>query len=150
MGKRFRYTGVASNQSEQLAGLRHLGTGDSVGRDKPRKYRNIKTCVGAIVFDSKREAERYQELRLLVAAGKVKQLELQPKFLLACGGKPVKIRSKGYPNGRRSTYKADFRYWDEDRSKLVVEDVKGYDTTASRLRRAVVEAEYGIQIEIVR
>jgi len=150
MGKRFRYTDVTSSQGEQVAAIRHLGAGNTVGRNKPRKYRNIKTRIGAITFDSKREAERYQELRLLITAGKVKQLELQPKFPLACGFTPVKIRSKRYPNGRQVTYTADFRYWDVDRGKLVVEDVKGYDTTASRLRRAVVEAEYGITIEIVR
>jgi len=86
---------------------------------------------------------------LLERASEITKLELQPKYELVINDKPIKIRSKGYPNGRRSSYKADFRYLDTRTAKTVVEDVKGFDTGASRLRRAVVECIYDIRIEII-
>lgn len=66
----------------------------------PNKYRNIKTTVDGIIFDSKKEAARYQELKLLEKAGKIFCLKLQPKFLLI--PKTTKRRSV--------TYTADFCY----------------------------------------
>jgi len=121
-----------------------------VGNEKPRKYRNKKVTFAGITFDSQREFARWKELKLLEKAGEIAELELQPKFWLTCGGRPVLIRSKGYPKGRKSSFRADFRYYDKRTHERIVEDVKGYDTYRSRFRRAVVEAEYGIEIKIVR
>ena len=51
------------------------------------KYGAIRTEVDGINFHSKREAARYRELCLMVRAGKIRDLELQPPFpLLAYGG----------------------------------------------------------------
>ena len=44
------------------------------------KYHNIKTVVDNIKFDSKKEANRYTELKLLERAGKIFALALQRKF----------------------------------------------------------------------
>ena len=46
------------------------------------KYGARKTVIDGITFDSKREAIRYQELKLLERAGEIKDLELQPKYIL--------------------------------------------------------------------
>jgi len=121
---------------------------------KRRKYRNVKEVVDGITFDSRKEAARYRQLKLLDAAGEIANIELQPKYPLIVLQRDgtyldVKIRSAGYPNGRRATYKADFRYQDKRSGRQIVEDVKGMDTTASRLRRAVVEAIYGIEITLL-
>ncbi len=118
-------------------------------RGKARKYRNIPTTVQGRTFDSKREANRYCELLLLERAGEISDIELQPEYPLVIDGRPVKIRSKGYPKGRRSKYTADFKYLDTRTMRYVVEDVKGIDTTASRIRRAVVECIYGIEIVLI-
>lgn len=117
----------------------------SKGR-KPNKYRAKPEYVNGTRFASGREANRYRELLLLERAGEISELELQPAYPLEIDGRPVLIKSKGYPNGRRSKYTADFRYTDARTGRQVVEDVKGFDTTASRLRRAVVECIYGIEI----
>lgn len=77
-------------------------------------------------------------------------MKLQPKFPLYIGDNPILIRSERYPNGRKASYRADFVYQDHDRNERVVEDVKGVDTSESRLRRAIVEAQYGVRVEIVR
>ena len=110
--------------------------------------------MDGITFDSRREARRYRELKLLVAGKAISNIELQPKYPLIILQRDgtyldVKIRSAGYPNGRRASYTADFRYQDKRSGLQIVEDVKGMDTTASRLRRAVVEAIYGIEITLI-
>lgn len=68
-------------------------------------------------FDSRKEARRYQELRLLERAGKITDLKCQVKFELI----PAQ-----YENGkcveRAVTYIADFVY--TEGRQLVVEDVK--------------------------
>lgn len=115
--------------------------------DKPRKYRNEPCTVDGIAFDSKKEATRYQQLKLMVRAGQIEALELQPEYALACGGTPIKILNKNNV-GRRSTYRADFRYFDKAAGCEVVEDVKGMDTAVSRLKRAIVEAEHGVRVKL--
>ena len=120
-----------------------------MGEREPAKFRNKKVEYDGHKFDSLRECDRYKELKMLADQGKITELALQPKFWLKCGGKDVKIRSKRYPNGRRASYRADFEFID-DRGEKHVEDVKGMDTNVSRLRRAMVEAEYGVRVEIVR
>lgn len=123
--------------------------GDDTPVKKSAKYRNKKVEYDGHKFDSYRECERYKELTALERNGKITELELQPKFWLKCGGKDVLMRSDRYPNGRRCSYRADFSFID-DRGERHVEDVKGMDTNVSRLRRAMVEAEYGVRVEIVR
>lgn len=111
-------------------------------RSKRNKYNARKTRVDGIVFDSDREAKRYRELKLLEGAGEISNLELQPKFPLAVDGRPVLMRSTGYPNGRRVKYVADFAYWDHKIEARVVEDVKGFKTDKYKLKKAFVEAMY--------
>lgn len=46
------------------------------------KYNNKKITVDGQIFDSKKEANRYKELRLLEKAGEIKDLRTQVKFKL--------------------------------------------------------------------
>lgn len=116
-------------------------------RKSGSKLGNEEKIVDGIKFHSKREARRYRDvLKVMLAAGEIEKLELQPKFPLEINGKPVKIRSKGYPSGRKSSYRADFRYRVVETGEVVVEDVKGFDTDYARLKRAIVECIYGIEI----
>ena len=106
------------------------------------KYNAQKTVVDGITFDSKKEAKRYGELLLLVKAGEIHHMELQPKFKFEINGNPVLIKSEGYPNGRQVTYKADFAYFDYATERRVVEDVKGMRTDVFKLKKAIVEAMF--------
>lgn len=102
-----------------------------------RYVRAIKVEADGYTFDSKREFERYRELRALCAAGEIDALEIHPRFELAVNG--IKV-------GR---YTADFRYWDLKLGRVVVEDVKSYLSAKRRdyvLRRKLVEAIYGIEV----
>ena len=97
------------------------------------KYNAIKTIVDGITFDSKHEAERYRELRMLELCGKISSLELQPRFDVIVNG--IKV----------CRYYADFRYIDGD-GAIVVEDAKGVKTAVYRLKKRLVKAIYGIDI----
>ena len=44
------------------------------------KYNAVKTEVDGVVFDSKLEAKRYSELKMLLRSGIISELELQKKF----------------------------------------------------------------------
>lgn len=68
------------------------------------KYRNKKVIVDGEEFDSKKEGNRYKELRLLERAGEISNLELQPRFLLQ---DKFKKNGKTY---RKIEYVADFMY----------------------------------------
>ena len=46
------------------------------------KYKAQKTEVDGILFDSKKEAKRYAELKFLEKAGEISNLVLQPLFVL--------------------------------------------------------------------
>ena len=110
------------------------------------KYGAVPKVVDGIRFHSKREATRYQELRLLEKAGEVKDLELQPEFPLFVPG-----RGNGGPYERvcLGKYVADFRYRAGRIGLLVIEDVKGVKTPLYRWKKKHVEAQYGIQIREV-
>lgn len=96
------------------------------------KYGNRKTVVDGIKFDSKLEAKRYSELKLLEKAGVIKGLELQPKFRL------IPTFRKNGKTYRGITYIADFAYYDEN-ERYIVEDVKGYKTKEYQIKRKLFE-----------
>ena len=102
---------------------------------KGHKYGAQPTEVDGIRFASKAEARRYRELKLMWAAGEISYLELQPDYPLIVNG--VKI----------GTYVADFTY--ETDHGTVVEDVKGVKTPVYRLKKKLVKALYGIEIQEV-
>jgi hypothetical protein len=104
------------------------------------KYRNEKTVVDGVTFDSKKEAARYQELVLLERAGEIENLELQPVVRFEVGG--VKIR---YDSGRQAYYRGDFKYFCTKQKKTVIEDPKGCRTRHYRLKKAILRA-MGIDI----
>ena len=101
------------------------------------KYNASKVTLDGHRFDSQREAKRYEELKQREAAGKIAQLELQPRFEL----QPA-FRYRGEAV-RKIEYVADFRYLDYERGGLVVEDVKGMKTDVYRLKRKLFLAKYG-------
>lgn len=103
------------------------------------KYKNQKVTVDGHPFDSKKEAIRYKELKLMERAGVIKDLELQPKFELI----PT-IRTE-HETLRKTVYKADFRYTDTKTKGVVVEDVKskGTATQVYKLKKKLFLLKYG-------
>jgi hypothetical protein len=107
-----------------------------------RKYGNTRTVVDGITFPSKREANRYGELRVLEQVGGITDLERQVRFAIEVNG--VKV----------CTYVADFQYREPlpdhlgvtGRSELVVEDCKGFRTPEYKLKAKLMRAVHGITI----
>mgnify|MGYP002567545347 CR=1 FL=1 len=107
------------------------------------KYRNKKVIVEDYVFDSIEESRRYKELKLLLRAGKISNLELQPHFLLQEG---FKKNGKTY---RKIEYIADFKY--EENGKTIVEDVKGMQTDVFKLKHKLFEKKYPeLELRIIK
>lgn len=104
-----------------------------------RKYHNTKTVADGIKFDSKLEAERYAQLKILERAGVIRALELQPSFELI---PPFKKNGKTW---RKTVYKADFKYILADDDRIIIEDVKGSTaviTDVFRLKQKLFEYRY--------
>ena len=96
---------------------------------KPSKYKAVRTTnAEGVVFASKKEARRDAELKLLERAGKIFALERQPRFPLKVEGKLI------------ATYVADWRYLKAGWHIQTVEDAKGVQTPAFRLKWKLAQA----------
>lgn len=100
------------------------------------KYHNRKVEIDGIKFDSIKEGERYLKLKLLLKAGKIRDLQMQVEFEL--------IPKQG--GERACKYKADFVYHMADTGKMVVEDVKGKRTREYIIKRKLMLWRHGIKI----
>ena len=128
------------------------GAGAAKGK-RSHKYNAKKVAYDGYEFDSDGEYKRYRVLKLAEIAGLISDIVLQPKYILGIRGPdgsilPAKIKSGGYPNGRKVTWRGDFRYKTKD-GQTVIEDYKGKDLYESRLKRAWIECLYDVQIRIV-
>ncbi len=99
------------------------------------KYRNVKVRIDNITFDSRAEARRYEELKLLLGAGLIAALEVHPRYVIDDGfvdstGKKVKPLY----------YAPDFVY--RDGRKTVAEDVKGVRTAVYIIKRRLFMKRY--------
>ncbi|MBR5289621.1 MAG: DUF1064 domain-containing protein [Erysipelotrichaceae bacterium] len=122
-------------------------------RYKRPKYRNRKVEVDGIVFDSKKEANRYLELKELAAAGEISDLQMQVKFVLIPKQKEPDTIGKrgGIHKGKmleqECTYLADFVYIKD--GETIVEDTKGFRTKDYRIKRKLMLYMHGIRIKEV-
>lgn len=103
-------------------------------KNKEFKYKNKKSEVDGIVFDSKKEAAYYINLKLARKAGKIKDFHLQPVFELL---EP----KKDFVTGKGIYYRADFKVIKNDGSEEIV-DTKGYKTYAYKLKKKLLLAKY--------
>lgn len=97
------------------------------------KYHSKKVIIDGIEFDSKKEGERYIQLKMLKKAGLIKELEMQPKFLLI---DTIRYKGKTYP---KTYYIADFKYYDNHLKKYIVEDVKSKITAKDKTYRLKIK-----------
>ena len=111
--------------------------------EKPaaNKYHAERTIVDGIVFASRKEAVRYQELRLLEQAGEIRELRCQVRHRVEINGQHI------------CDYVSDFEYEEQAenprRMAWVVEDVKSPATRRNpvyALKRKLMLATRGIAI----
>lgn len=125
---------------------------------KSNKYNATKTVVDGIEFSSRKESRRYKELKIMLEAGEISDLQMQvPYELIPAIKEPDTIgvrggRKPGKTIERALTYICDFQYRDTD-GNLVVEDVKGCrksDMAAYRIfviKRKMMLWKFGITVK---
>ena len=112
-----------------------------VGKSKENKYHNIKTTYDGILFDSKKESQIFARLKTMERFGLIKDLELQVEYELM---PKFELNGKTY---RKTTYRADFRYFSNEDNKIHVIDVKGVKTDVYKLKKKMMAYIHKIEIE---
>lgn len=102
-----------------------------------RKYGNKPMVLDGHRFDSQMEARRYEQLKLLERAGEIRDLAIHPAYPITVGDRHICI------------YEADFAYVDT-RGIVVVEDVKGAKTALYLLKKKLLKAVHGLDVQEVR
>lgn len=120
---------------------------------KTPKYRNKKVEIDGIVYDSKKEYNRYRELLLLERAGAISNLQRQVKYvLIPAQREPDTIGARGGVRKgklleRECSYVADFVYIDTTKGEQIVEDTKGFRTKDYIIKRKLLLWVHGIRIK---
>ena len=128
-------------------------------RYKQSKYYNVKTKASdGSVFDSMKEARRWEQLLLLQKAGKITSLQRQVAYELLpnqyetyprYSKKGERLKDGTKLVERKVDYVADFVYTDAETGENIVEDTKGVRTKDYVLKRKLMYAVHGIKIKEV-
>jgi len=108
------------------------------GKPKKSKYGNRKVVIDGITFDSATEGRYYSALKLREKAGEVFEVQLQTPYALTVNGQLV------------CTYKPDFVFYDAIEKRNRVVDVKGVQTKDFIIKKKLMRACHGIEVEIVK
>lgn len=122
------------------------------------KYGSKKEEVDGITFDSKKEANAYRKLKLMEEQGLIRDLKLQVPFELippVYGTKTKithlktkdKVEEVSFVRQRAVRYVADFVFYDVEEDCMRVIDVKGFRTKEYDLKKKMMLAFKGIEIE---
>lgn len=118
----------------------HLVQKTETKKTKQSKYKSQRVDEDGLTFDSKKEARRYKELRLLLKAGKIGFLARQVEFPLMIEGQ------------KATSYIADFTYTDAETGIMIVEDVKSEVTKrlpVYRLKKKMMLLQHKIDVREV-
>ena len=96
------------------------------------KYKAKKTSIDGHSFDSQKEANYYEELKIRLRVGEIRGFCIQPTFILT-------------PNLK---YKADFIVFNNDGTSEII-DVKGMKTKEYIVKKKVFEDKFNLKIKEV-
>lgn len=105
---------------------------------KPPKYHNVKTIVDGVYFDSQKEAEFYNDLKMLLQAGHIKGFCRQAEFIL----------QEGFAGTKPICYIADFIIFNND-GTATVKDVKGGEITKTpefKIKQKLFKKKFNMEI----
>lgn len=107
------------------------------------KYGNKRCSLDGYTFDSVKEMNRYADLKFMLLAGEIKDLQLQKKFVLDDG-----FRDNDGQWHRDFAYVCDFYYYDIQKKEWIIEDVKSEATAKDKVYRIKKRfmAKYGLKI----
>lgn len=111
------------------------------------KYKNKVIEEKGERFDSQGEFNRWCELKMLEKAGQITDLKRQVHFELVPAQYAI-VEGKQRCVERKAEYVADFVY--TEGGVTIVEDYKGFETDAFKLKRKLMLWEYGIRIRLTR
>jgi hypothetical protein len=101
------------------------------------KFRNEPKTVDGIRFASKLEANRYLQLKMMKAGGLITDFIIQQTYYLEVNGLHI------------CRYIADFVItWADGR--VTIEDTKGVETPEFKIKKKLMLAIHGIEIELVK
>jgi len=98
------------------------------------KYKNKKVKTKQGTFDSIGEHRRFLELQLAEDNAIISKLEKQVSFTIQDGFVDRETKKKI----RAITYKADFVYYDNRCNKWIIEDFKGFETQAFKIKKKML------------
>jgi hypothetical protein len=93
-----------------------------------RKFKNHLVIIDHLKFDSLREAQKYSQRCFLAAQRIIKDLQIHPSFELCVNGTKI------------CKYVSDFAY--TYNGKQIVEDIKGVETPAFKIKAKLFRALY--------
>lgn len=107
-------------------------------QNKVNKFKAKKTpCQHGHIHDSVKEANRCNELHLLLKANLIKNLRIQIPFVVVSAHQYSEMKDE-----QAVEYKADFVYYDIQKQKTVIEDVKGFRTKDYLIKRKLMKEKY--------
>lgn len=107
---------------------------------KQSKYHNKRVIVDGILFDSQKEADFYNELKLQLMSGAILGFCRQPEFILV----------EGFADRKPVTYKADFIVFHLDGTFEII-DTKGFETEIFKIKHKQFLNKFpGLEIKIVK
>lgn len=112
------------------------------------KYHNKKIVEGGETFDSQGEYTRWCELKLLQRAGRITNLRRQVRFELLPNQYKTDEKGRRRLVERSLGYVADFVY--EEGGKTIVEDYKGMQTDAFRIKKKLMLYILGIEVRLTK
>jgi uncharacterized protein DUF1064 len=107
------------------------------------KYKNVRTKIGDVVFDSQREARYFLVLKAREADGEITNLCCQEEFPLYCP-----VFGEAVSSRQVAIYRSDFTFHDRDGVRHIV-DAKGKKTQMFILKAKWLHLQMGIEIECV-
>lgn len=107
-------------------------------KKRGNKFNAKRVLLDGICFDSKAEANYYAALKLREKANEVTDIELQRWYDLIVNGVLV------------ARYRADFTFYDRLLRNRRIIDVKGVETRDFKMKRKLMKACFGLDIEVVK
>lgn len=137
---------ISAKMRSRLAASASAVHPPACGSSKSRrrnKYGAQATEVDGLRFDSKAEARRYLQLKDMMRAGEISDLEIQVEYLL------IPVQKVAGRTERPVKYVADFRYKQGD--QVIVEDTKSAPTKTKEytIKRKLMLWIHGIAIREV-
>lgn len=101
------------------------------------KFRNVRTQIGSVVYDSKSEATYALMLQAMLKEGKIRSVQRQIKYLLP-----------NMEGQMRMAYIADFVVVNTKGNEFII-DIKGLLTPANKVKLAYFQTYHNKKIHLV-